>query len=116
MTVSRVSFDRLENDPINRATKEVYIFDIENTTKLAQRFRATTSPNLIRPIKLEFDTDGNLFLLSHMSEYCDEHHIAYLHKNITSACQKSKVLRRSCNFYMIQCDVSFFLFKFVASK
>ncbi|MBO5457126.1 MAG: hypothetical protein J6A20_11515 [Muribaculaceae bacterium] len=50
------------------------------TKKLCERFRITTSPNLVRILKREFGKDGIAFFLSNFREFCDDHDIKYEHQ------------------------------------
>ncbi len=54
--------------------------DEDNTKKLCERFRITTSPNLVRILKREFGADGISFFLSNFRKFCDGHDIRYEHQ------------------------------------
>lgn len=76
-----VEYQRWQRNSQTGIVEELYTLDQENTKKFCERFRITTSPNLVRILKREFGQDGMLWFLDNFREYCYDHNIKYEHQD-----------------------------------
>lgn len=78
--IHRTDYQEWEYNSRTGIVEGLDTLDEENTKKLCERFRITTSPNLVRILKREFGKDGIAFFLSNFREFCDDHDIKYEHQ------------------------------------
>lgn len=78
--IYRTDYQEWEYNSSTGIVEGLDTLDEENTKKLCERFRITTSPNLVRILKREFCKDGIALFLSNFREFCDDHNIRYEHQ------------------------------------
>lgn len=78
--IHRTDYQEWEYNSSTGIVEGLDTLDEENTKKLCERFRITSSPNLVRILKREFGADGISFFLSNFREFCDDHNIKYEHQ------------------------------------
>lgn len=80
--IYRADYQKWEYNSRTGIVEGLDTLDEENTKKLCERFRITTSPNLVRILKREFGQDGISLFLSNFREFCDDYNIKYEHQGL----------------------------------